>query len=74
MDDEEDVELDLSARIRPIDWLILGIDFVRRMTGEVESALGNVEQMLVTQANFDAEQKAFADQARLDIETLTQEE
>lgn len=73
MDDDEDV-LVFTSRARKIDWLIIAVDAARRFVGEVETVLANVEQMLVGQANYEAEQNAFADQARLDIETLTQEE
>lgn len=76
MDDEE-LELGFAieaAAVRKIDWLIIGVDFVRRLVSEVETGLSNVEQMLCSHANHTAEQQAFADAARLDIETLTQEE
>lgn len=75
--DDDDLGLETFAPVskaRPIDWLIIGIDFARRLVGEVETAMANVEQMLVGHANYQAEQQAFADQVRLEIESLTQED
>lgn len=75
MSDEELVGSFIEpAKARGIDFLILGVDFVRRSVGMVEEALSNLEQVLCSHANYRADQEAFADAVRLDIESLNQEE
>lgn len=72
---DEPLEVELSSYpARKIDFLILGVDFLRRSIGMVEEAFSNVEQVLIAHANHTAEQKAFADAIRLDLETLHEEE
>lgn len=73
------MEEDLDRVIEPIgatklDFLILGVDMVRRIVGAVEVSLTNIEQVLCGHANYRAEQQAFANAVRRDIETLNQEE
>lgn len=75
MDDEHFVEVELApVKATRLDFFIFGVDFTRRVVGAVEELLSNVEQALMMHANYLIEQRAFADAARRDIETLTQEE
>lgn len=73
MDDDELTVIE-PRPLRKIDWLIIGVDFVRSIVSEVENALSKAELVLCSHANHEAEQRDFADAIRRDIETLTQED
>jgi hypothetical protein len=75
-----DDELDLwesshpVARTRKIDWLIVGLGFVRQVAGAAHEALCTAETLICAHANYLSEQSAFADDVRQQIETFTQED
>ena len=79
MDDEYD-ECELaeafamSAPARKIDWLILGVNFARRVTESVSELLINAETLLCGHANHQVDQAIFMDAVRRDIETINNEE
>ena len=62
------------AEVRPIDIAIVGLDLCRNLLHAVETAVANTESLLMMHANHLAEKRAFADEARLSIETITNEE
>lgn len=75
MDDEEyELELDQYAPPRPIDWVIVGLDFVRSLMDASTTALTNVEQLLMIQASNQVAQAQFMDEARRQIEMMTEGE
>lgn len=75
MDDEDyDLDLDRYAPARGIDWLIVGVDFARSILDVGVTALWNVEQLLIGQANNQVAQAQFMDEARRQIETMTEGE
>lgn len=63
-----------SVPARPIDFAIIGTDFVRHVFAAAEEALTGVMQLLCEHANHMTDQRVFADEARMAIESLTQEE
>lgn len=75
-DEEECEELSYStgARVRPIDWLIVGTSLVRGVAESVTEALGQTEILLCNHANHQVSQMAFQDQARREIESITNSE
>jgi hypothetical protein len=78
MDDEYEEEAygwnHPSAHVRKIDFLIVGVDLLRKTAGVAEEVLANVTQLLCMHANYQQDQQSFADSVRREIETLTQEE
>lgn len=75
-DEHEDLTEQFAepVQVRKLDLFIIGVDFLRKSVGVIEESLANLEQMLCQHANWLAEKQAFADAARLEIESLTQEE
>lgn len=77
-DDDEEFEssIDFTRAVpaRGIDWLIVGVDFTRKVVDAVSSAVWNVEQLLIGQANHEVNQARFEDEARRQIEMLTEGE
>ena len=74
MDDEERGPLALSQKFRWIDLAILGVDTARKLACVASDALYGIEVILVGQANFMVDQQAFLEDARAQIESITQEE
>lgn len=77
MDDEEleeTVEYVAGIRARGIDWLILGVALARGVGEAVVDTLSQAEILLCQQANFQVEQSEFADEARRQIESMTEGE
>ena len=75
MGDDEEYELNIAGPVkaRKLDFLIVGVDLLRELAGAAEKALSNAEMLLCSHANYLTEQRQFADQARLEIESLTKE-
>lgn len=73
-DDGWGEELAHPVKVRRLDLFILGIDFIRKSAGLIENSLTDLEQMLCQHANYLTQRDEFADQARLEIESLTKEE
>lgn len=62
-----------SAPMRRIDWLIVGVDLARQMTEALLGALSNAEMLLCGHANHKVDQATFEDEARRQIESMTEE-
>ena len=62
-----------SVPIHRIDFLIVGIGFVRQVVEAAHNALGTIETLVCGHANHEIDQTVFRDQARQQIETLTEE-
>lgn len=82
MDNEENAEFweepieggHPSAHVHKIDFLIVGIGFVRQIAGAIHDTLVTVETLVCAHANYQVDQNVFRDQARFQIEKMTQEE
>lgn len=81
MDDEDEefeeidsIDFTRAVPARGIDWVIVGVDFARKLVDATSSAIWNVEQLLIGQANHEVQQAEFQDEARRQIEMMTEGE
>jgi hypothetical protein len=63
-----------SAPVRKIDWLICAVGFARGLSEAVVDTLQQAEILLCGQANHDVNQAVFQDEARRQIESMTEGE
>ena len=63
-----------GIRARKIDFLITGVELARGCVSALNDALESTVNLLCQHANHMTDQAEFEDQARRQIETLTQEE
>lgn len=73
--DEEDFDRSLvrATPARPIDWLIVAVDLARSLAEDVAGALSNAEMLLCGHANHKTDQATFMEEARQQIENMTEE-
>lgn len=69
---EETPDLGRSAPVRKIDWLIVGLDYARQVAAATSSFIWSAEQLLIGQANHQVDQAVFMDEARRQIEMMTE--
>lgn len=72
--DEDEAILAPSVPARRIDWFILGVNFARNLAEAASEALVAAEVLLVQHANHMVDQASFMDEARQQIESITNEE
>lgn len=70
-DEYEYDDLDLTRPTKPIDWAIVGLDFVRQLADATASTIQAVELLLIGHANHQVERASFMDEARRQIESMT---
>ncbi len=61
-----------AAPARGIDWLIVGVGLARGVGESLVEALQQAEILLCGHANHQVNQAAFEEEARLQIETITE--
>lgn len=73
--DEDDFDRSIvrATPARPIDWLIVAVDLARSLTETVAGALSNAEMLLCGHANHQTDKATFMEEARRQIETMTEE-
>ncbi len=70
MDDVEETYT-RSVAARPIDWVIVGLDFARNVAEGGARGIGVAEMVLIGHANHQNDRRVFEDEARRQIETIT---
>lgn len=70
MDDDEG-EAFPARPAQPLDFAVIGLSFLRDLSGAVESALDLTVQVVGGHVNWNVEQREFRREAALEIESLT---
>jgi hypothetical protein len=73
-DEEEAAEAFHAAPARKIDWLIWAVSVARGTTEAVLDGILQAEVLLCGHANHQVDQAIFADEARRQIEQMTESE
>lgn len=63
-----------ARRARPLDFFVLFLCLIHQIAEAFTTVLDHTVGVLAAHANYDAEQREFADAIRADIETITSTE
>lgn len=79
MDEEEEYEEYETVRVparrlRRLDAVILGLEFLRAIASAVEDTLGSAVALTAAHANYDVDREEFMNDAAIEIETITGEQ